>query len=501
MSALIAAIDQGTTSTRCILFDASGEPVALAQTEHAQHTPAPGLVEHDADEVRRNTEIVVREALQAAGAPTVAAVGITNQRETVVFWNRLTGEPYANAIVWQDTRTRELCVELAGDEGPDRFRQRTGLPLSTYFSGPKITWALEHVPGLRDEAAAGRALCGTMDSWVIWNLTGGPRGGRHVTDVTNASRTMLMDLATLDWSEELLQAFSVPRSMLPAIVSSSDAAAFGATLPDGPFGASIPITSAVGDQQAALIGQGCFAPGDAKNTYGTGCFLLSNTGEQPVASTSGLLTTVAYRLGDAPAVFALEGSVAIAGALIQWLRDNLGFFEHASEVEELAGSVEDAGGVFVVPAFSGLFAPHWRPDARGVIVGLTRFVERAHIARAALEATCFQTREVLAAMEQDTGMVLECLKVDGGMIANGLLMQIQADLLGIPVVRPAVCETTAAGAAFAAGMAIGFFPPPEELARLWREERRWEPSIAPRERQERARQWSRAVERSLNWVE
>ncbi|MAF66741.1 MAG: glycerol kinase [Planctomycetes bacterium] len=501
MTALIAAIDQGTTSTRCILFDADGDPVAAAQTEHTQHTPAPGLVEHDAEEVRRNTEAVVREALERAGSPRGEAVGITNQRETVVFWNRLTGEPYTNAIVWQDTRTRELCEQLGGDEGPERFRATCGLPLSTYFSGPKIAWALEHVDDLRQEAERGRALCGTMDSWVIWNLTGGPRGGRHVTDVTNASRTMLMDLATLDWDEEVLAALSIPRSLLPEIVPTSDAEAFGVTSADGPFAAAVPITSAVGDQQAALIGQGCFAPGDAKNTYGTGCFLLSNTGERPIVSTSGMLTTLAYRLGTAPPVYALEGSVAIAGALVQWLRDNLGFFEHAGEIEALASQATDSGGVFIVPAFSGLFAPRWRPDARGVIVGLTRYVERAHIARAALEATCFQTREVLQAMERDTHLPLERLKVDGGMVANELLMQIQADLLGIPIVRPAVTETTAVGAAFAAGMAIGFYPEPDELARRWREDRRWEPRIADAEREERTRGWERAVERSLDWVE
>ncbi|MDP6539210.1 MAG: glycerol kinase GlpK [Planctomycetota bacterium] len=501
MTELIAAIDQGTTSTRCILFDPTGEPLASAQMEHAQHTPAPGLVEHDAGEIRRNTDKVVREALAHAGASKVVAVGITNQRETVVFWNRETGEPCANAIVWQDTRTRQLCDELGADEGAERFRATCGLPLSTYFSGPKITWALRHVEGLRAQAEAGRVLCGTMDSWVIWNLTGGPRGGRHVTDVTNASRTMLMDLASLDWDEGVLEAFSIPRSLLPEIVPSSDAEAFGRTAADGPFGASVPITAAVGDQQAALIGQGCFSPGDAKNTYGTGCFLLSNTGERPVTSTSGMLTTLAYRFADAPAVYALEGSVAVAGSLVQWLRDNLGFFENAEEVEALARTVPDSGGVFVVPAFSGLFAPRWRPDARGVIVGLTRFVERGHIARAALEATCFQTREVLAAMEADTGLSLDCLKVDGGMVANELLMQTQADLLGIPVVRPAVIETTAVGAAFAAGMAVGYYPPPMELARQWREERRWTPDLPAPERAERARGWDRAVERSLGWVE
>ena len=502
MTSYVAALDQGTTSTRCMIFDRSARVVGQAQQEHRQIYPHPGWVEHDPIEIWKATGRVVADAVAAAGGGggvggRIAAVGITNQRETIVIWNPRTGEPYGNAIVWQDTRTKELCETLAGQEGPNRFAARTGLPLSTYFSGPKIRWALDHIAGLRDAAERGEAICGTIDSWLIWNLT----GGRHVTDVTNASRTQLMDLETLDWDEEILDAMGVPRSMLPEIVPSSQRGGWGATATDGPFGDAIPVCGAVGDQQAAMLGQCCFEPGDAKNTYGTGCFLLLNTGSKPVTSRHGLLTTLAYRLGDAPPVYALEGSVAIAGALVQWLRDNLGLIESAAEIETLARSVEDAAGVYIVPAFSGLFAPRWRADARGVITGLTGYVKKGHLARAALEATCYQTREVLEAMQADAGIELRRLKADGGMALNDLLMQRQADILGIPVVRPRIAETTSLGAAYAAGLAVDLYGGLNDLAANWQVDRMWRPQIDDEVRESGYRGWLKAVDRSLGWVE
>ena len=497
----IAAIDQGTTSTRCILFSPEGETLGSAQLEHEQIFPRPGWVEHDPLEIWRATQQVVREARLAAGdGVSVAAVGVTNQRETLVVWDRRTGEPFGNAIVWQDLRTQEICERLAGDQGPDRFRERTGLPLATYFCGPKLTWALEHRAGLREAAEAGHALCGTIDSWVVWNLTGGPDGGAHVTDVTNASRTMWMDLRALDWEPELLGAFGVPASMLPRIVPSSDPQPWGHTRAEGPFGARVPVCGIAGDQQAALLGQCCFEPGEAKNTYGTGCFLLLNTGTEPVASEAGLLTTVAYRIGDEPPRYALEGSVAIAGALVQWLRDNLGVIQSASEIEALAREVEDNGDVYVVPAFSGLYAPHWRSDARGVICGLTRFADRRHLARAALEATAFQVRDVLEAMERDSGVALAELRVDGGMAANDLLLQLQADLDRAPVVRPTVTETTALGAAYAAGLAVDVFGDLEQLRGQWRRDRTFEPAMQEAERARLLNGWNKALARSLGWA-
>jgi glycerol kinase len=497
MPKYVAAIDQGTTSTRCILFDKQ-KPVAVAQKEHRQIFPKPGWVEHDPSEIWQRTREVVTEAMQRAGATAkdVAAVGITNQRETTVAWDRETGQPYRNAIVWQDTRTQDICDALAREGGVDRFRSRVGLPLATYFSATKMRWMLDHVPGLRDAAKAGRAAFGTIDAWLLWNLT-----GRHVTDVTNASRTMLMDLRTLAWDDEMLRVFDVPRAMLPAIVASSHPDAFGRTKADGPFGGEIPVCGVLGDQQAALVGQACFDPGDAKNTYGTGCFMLLNTGEQVVQSKAGLLTTVAYQRAGQPARYALEGSIAVTGALVQWLRDNLGIIRSSGEMEALAASVPDNGGVYIVPAFSGLFAPHWRADARGTIVGLTAFSNRAHLARAALEAAAFQTADVLHAMRKDcAGVDLTSLRVDGGMAVNDLLMQFQADVLGIPVVRPRVTETTALGAAYGAGLAVGFWGEVDELRDNWIVDRTWSPQIDARQREQLHATWLRAVERSFGWA-
>lgn len=503
MSGLIASIDQGTTSSRCILFEQDGSVRAVAQEEHRQILPRPGWVEHDPAEIRDRTAAVVREALRVAAgsADQLVAIGLTNQRETVVFWDRQTGEPLTNAIVWQDTRTRELCEELARDGGLDRFRALTGLPLATYFSAGKIRWMLDHVDAVRRAVRSGRAACGTIDSWLIWNLTGGPDGGRFVTDVTNASRTQLMNLATLDWEDELLAAFGIPREILPEISSSGHATAYGTSRDTGPFGREVPITGVVGDQQAALMGQCCFAAGEAKNTYGTGCFLLLNTGARPVVSNHGLLTTVAYQLEGQPAAYALEGSVAVAGSLMQWLRDGLGLFRSTDEIEALARSVEDAGGVYIVPAFSGLFAPYWRSDARGVIAGLTRFVTRGHIVRAALEAVCYQARDLVLAMEQDSGVRLESLRVDGGMVRNGLMMQIQADLLDVPVLRPVITETTALGAAFCAGLAVGLFDRPGAVRDVWQLDAEFRPAISAADREAGAAGWKKAVARSLDWVE
>ncbi|MGA2819384.1 MAG: glycerol kinase GlpK [Anaerolineales bacterium] len=497
-----AAIDQGTTSTRFMVFNHSGQVIASAQKEHEQIYPKPGWVEHAPLEIWQRTREVIRLGLEKGGvSPSdIAGVGITNQRETTVIWNRRTGQPYGNAIVWQDTRTDVICNELARDGGQERFRAKTGLPLATYFSAPKIKWMLDAIPGLRADAEKGEALFGNIDSWLIWWLTGGPSGGVHVTDVTNASRTLLMDLARLDWDEGILGAFQIPRAMLPQIRASSDPQFYGMTQVDGPLAAAIPVCGDLGDQQAALVGQTCFDSGEAKSTYGTGCFMLLNTGARPVASRSGLITTVAYQLGDSPAVYCLEGSIAITGALVQWLRDNLGIIEKSSDIEELAGSVEDNGGIYFVPAFSGLFAPRWRSDARGVIVGLTRYVNRGHIARAALEATAYQIREVRDAMEKDSGVKLTTLKVDGGMVVNNLLMQFQADLLGVRVVRPRVAETTSLGAAYAAGLATGFWRELEDLRRNWGKDREWTPKMEPGEREQLYAGWNKAVERTYNWV-
>jgi glycerol kinase len=499
----VAAVDQGTTSTRCVLFDHSGGVVSIGQREHEQIFPKPGWVEHDPMEIWQRTQEVVRGALAKAnaGPGDIAAVGVTSQRETTLIWDRNTGKPYYNAIVWQDTRTDRICDELARDGGQDRFRPKVGLPLSTYFSGPKIKWILDNVAGVRAAAESGKAIFGNIDAWEIWWLTGGPEGGSHVTDVTNASRTMLMNLDTLEWDEEILEVMAIPRQMLPRIVPSSDPAGWGLTPAGGPFADSIPVCGNLGDQQAALVGQTCYSAGEAKNTYGTGCFMLLNMGTEPVPSESGLLTTLAYKMGDEPAVYALEGSIAITGALVQWLRDNLNFFESAPEIEALAGRVEDSGGIYFVPAFSGLFAPYWQSDARGVIVGLTRYINKNHIARAALEATAYQTREVLEAMNKDSGVEVTALKVDGGMVHNDLLMQFQADILGVPVVRPQVAETTALGAAYAAGLAVGFWDNVEELRHNWLVDRTWEPAMGAAERQRLYKGWLKAVERTMHWVD
>jgi glycerol kinase len=501
-----------------MVFDRSGAVIAMDQREHLQFYPRPGWVEHDALEIWARCREVIRGALAKAGltARDLAAVGVTNQRETTVVWNRRTGKPIHNAIVWQDTRTDELIAELARDGGQDRFRSKVGLPLATYFSGPKIRWLLDNVPGARERAEAGDLLFGTIDTWVIWNLTGGAgaataghagEGGRsgeggarapgiHITDVSNASRTMLMNLRTLGWDDEMLTVMGVPRAMLPAIKASSEV--YGEAVGDL---AGVPVAGDLGDQQAALFGQTCFAPGEAKNTYGTGCFMLLNTGTEPVESKSGLLTTVGYRIGDAPATYALEGSIAIAGALVQWLRDNLGLINESADVEALARTVDDNGGVYFVPAFSGLYAPYWRSDARGVIAGLTRYVNRGHIARATLEATAWQTREVLDAMNADSGVALTALKVDGGMVHDELLMQFQADVLGVPVIRPKVAETTALGAAYAAGLAVGFWSAPDDLRANWASDREWRPTMEPARREKEYGLWKKAVTRTFDWVE
>ncbi len=503
MAKYVAAIDQGTTSTRCMLFNHAGQVVSVHQLEHEQIYPKPGWVEHNPMEIWERTQDVVRGALEKAGAKPgdIAAVGVTNQRETTIVWNPKTGQPYYNAIVWQDTRTADICNALAADGGQDRFRPKVGLPLATYFSGPKIKWILDNVPGVREAAEKGEAIFGNIDTWVIWWVTGGPNGGAHVTDVSNASRTMLMNLETLDWDQEILDIMGIPRQMLPEIRPSSDTKIYGYTPVDGPFGDKIPVCGDLGDQQAALVGQTCFSPGEAKNTYGTGCFMLMNTGTKPVPSNSGLLTTLGYKFNDEPAVYCLEGSIAITGALVQWLRDNLKMIEKSSDIEPLARTVEDNGGIYFVPAFSGLFAPYWRSDARGVIVGLTRYINRGHIARAALEATAYQTREVLDAMFKDSGVQLKALKVDGGMVFNELLMQFQADILGVPVVRPTVAETTALGAAYAAGLAVGFWKNTDELRQNWGVDKSWEPKMDPDTRDKLYKGWLKAVERTFNWIE
>jgi len=494
---LVGAIDQGTTSTRFILFDKRARIVSVGQHEHKQHYPHPGWVEHDPMQLWVNTRTVINEALSQArvGPDALKAIGITNQRETTVVWDRRTGKPLYNAIVWQDTRTSSICSKLEASGGKDRFRSVTGLPISPYFSATKLMWILDNVPGVRDAAERGDALFGNVDTWLLWNLTGGPTGGVHVTDVTNASRTMLMHIDTLDWDEGMLSTLGIPRAMLPAIRSSSEV--YGTCA--GGVLEGVPVAGILGDQQAALFGQTCFSAGEAKNTYGTGCFFLLNTGERRVHSTKGLLTTVAFRLGDSPPVYALEGGVAVAGALVQWLRDNLGLIHSAPEVEDLAKSVDSNGDVYFVPAFSGLFAPHWRPDARGVLVGLTAFANKGHIARAALESTAFQTRELVEAMVADSGTDLKSLKVDGGMIGNQLLMQFQADMLGIPVVRGSVSETTALGAAFAAGLATGYWGSLKEARATWRNNESWKPAMAEAERERLFARWQQAVQRSLSW--
>ena len=499
MARYIGAIDQGTTSTRFMVFDQSSSVVACAQKEHRQIYPEPGWVEHDPNEIWRNTQEVITEAMQqhSLSATDLAAIGITNQRETTVLWNRETGQPVANALVWQDTRVADYVSELAHDGGQNRFRAKTGLPISTYFSSLKIRWLLEHVPGIKPQAEAGDVLFGTIDTYLAWNLTGGPSGGIHITDVTNASRTQLMNLHTLAWDAELLDAFGIPMPMLPRICSSSEM--YGIATEGGVKG--VPIAGILGDQQAALVGQTCFTPGEAKNTYGTGCFLLMNTGSSPVQSKHGLLTTLAYKLGTQPAQYALEGSIAITGALVQWLRDNLGLIQTSSEIEKLARTVEDNGGVYFVPAFSGLYAPYWKENARGVIVGLTQYANKGHLARAVLEATAFQTREVVEAMEKDCGIKLDALRADGGMVQNNLLMQFQADILNRIVVRPRVNETTALGAAYAAGLAVGFFQDTDELRAKWSVGQTWNPRLEEVEREQMVRSWKKAVTRSFDWAE
>ncbi len=494
----IGALDQGTTRTRFLIVDRGGRVVAAHQREHRQLAPRPGWVEHDPTEIWTRAQEVIRGALDRArlGPGDLAAVGITSQRETTVLWDRRTGAPVHNAIVWQDTRTDDICRALSREHGPDRLRDRVGLPLATYFSGPKVRWLLEAVPGVRERAEAGEVVFGTIDSWLIWNLTGGSNGGLHLTDVSNASRTLLMALATLDWDPAILRLLGIPRAMLPEIRSSS--AIYG---PMAAPLAGVPVAGDLGDQQAALFGQTCFAAGEAKCTYGTGSFLLVNTGTVPIASRHGLLTTVAYRVGDRPAVYGLEGSIAITGALVQWLRDNLGMIRTTAEVEGLARSVDDNGGVYVVPAFSGLFAPRWRSDARGVIVGLTAHAHRGHIARAALEAAAWQTADVVDAMIADTGEPLRALRVDGGMVRNEWVMQFQADVLGIPVVRSRTAETTALGAAFAAGLAVGFWSGEEELRQTWGADRTWTPRMDAVTRERGRRLWARAVDRALGWVD
>jgi glycerol kinase len=498
MAKYAAAVDQGTTSTRFMIFDHAGRVVGIDQKEHEQIYPKPGWVEHDPIEIWAATQSVIAGCLAKSGVDPkdIAAVGVTNQRETTVVWEKATGKPVYNAIVWQDTRTDQICNMLAKDGGQDRFRPKVGLPLATYFSGPKIKWVLDNVEGVRAKAERGEVLFGNIDTWVIWNLTGGPNGGVHVTDVTNASRTMLMNLNTLDWDSEILGIMGVPRAMLPAVRASSEVygKAVGAL-------AGIPVAGDLGDQQAALFGQACFTPGEAKNTYGTGCFMLLNTGTTPVQSKNGLLTTLGYKIGDQKAVYALEGSIAITGALVQWLRDNLGFFTYSKHIEDYASAVPDSGGIYFVPAFSGLFAPYWRSDARGVIVGLTRFVTRNHIARAALEATAYQTREVLDAMNADSGVDLTALKVDGGMVYNNLLMQFQSDILGVPVIRPVVAETTALGATYAAGMAVGFWSNFDELRANWGKDHEWHPMMDKGTRADLYKGWKKAVTRTFDWVE
>ena len=499
MADYIGAVDQGTTSTRFIVFDRSGHTVAVSQKEHEQIYPKPGWVEHNAEEIWQNTREVIADAVAKVGLRPrdLAAIGITNQRETTVVWNRKTGKPIANALVWQDTRVADYVSELTKSGGQDRFRSKTGLPLTTYFSGLKIRWILENVEGARELAEAGGAIFGNMDTFLVWHLTGGPNGGIHVTDVTNASRTQLMDLETLAWDREILETFGIPETMLPRIHSSSETY----ELANEPSIEDVPVAGILGDQQAALVGQTCFEAGEAKNTYGTGCFLLMNTGTQKIDSKSGLLTTVGYKLGDQPAHYALEGSIAITGALVQWVRDNLGLIEKSSDIEALARTVNDNGGLYFVPAFSGLYAPYWKDSARGVIAGLTRYANKGHIARAVLEATAFQTRDVLEAMEKDSGIKLDVLRADGGMVSDDLLMQFQADILDRPVVRPVTKDaTTALGAAYAAGLAVGYFKDLADLRANWSVDRTWKPNLTNGTREQMYKLWKRAVTKSFDWV-
>lgn len=498
MTKYVGAVDQGTTSTRFMIFDHGGKVIGLHQKEHEQIYPKPGWVEHNPMEIWERTQEVIDGALKKAGlsASDLAAVGVTNQRETTVVWEKATGKPIYNALVWQDTRTADICAKLAKSGGQDRFRKKVGLPLATYFSGPKIKWILDNVKGARARAAKGELLFGNIDTWVIWNLTGGPNGGVHVTDVSNASRTMLMNLETLDWDASILKAMDVPRAMLPAIRASSEV--YGTAT--GTL-AGIPVAGDLGDQQAALFGQTCFKPGEAKNTYGTGCFMLLNTGTKPIQSKNGLLTTLGYKLGNQKAVYALEGSIAITGALVQWLRDNLKMIEKSSDVEALANTVEDNGGIYFVPAFSGLYAPYWKDSARGIIAGMTRYVNRGHIARATLEATAYQTREVLDAMNKDSGVKLKSLKVDGGMVFNNTLMQFQSDVLGVPVVRPTVAETTSLGAAYAAGLAVGYWTNLDELKSNWGMDHEWKPEMAAKSRDAMYKGWKKAVTKSFDWID
>jgi glycerol kinase len=502
MDKYVGAVDLGTTSIRFMIFDHQGHIQGMAQKEHRQIFPRPGWVEHDPMEIWTNTCDVIEAALAESGISgnQLEAIGITNQRETTVVWDRHTGKPLYNAIVWQCTRTDAICKELTDVYGQERFRAKTGLPVATYFSGPKMRWMLDNLPEVRAAADRGDALFGTVESWAVWWLTGGPQGGSHVTDVTNASRTLLMNLDSLQWSEEILKVMGVPPQSLPRIVPSIDSNTWGHTSPQGPLGAAVPVCGALGDQQAALVGQACFDVGEAKNTYGTGCFLLLNTGTQPVPSFKGLLTTVGYQMRDQKPVYCLEGSIAIAGALVQWLRDNLGLIQTAAEVEALAETVADNGGAYIVPAFSGLFAPYWRSDARGVIVGLTRFVNKGHLARAALEANAYQAWDIVEAMNADSGVDLTHLKVDGGMVANDLLMQFQADVLDVPVIRPIVTETTALGAAYAAGLAVGYWSGLDELRKNWAVDKTWYPQMDAQERKKGLAGWRKAVERTLDWV-
>jgi glycerol kinase len=499
MADYVLAIDQGTTSTRAMIFDRKGSVISVGQKEHEQIFPKAGWVEHDPAEIWRNTQEVIGLALSRADITRhdIAAIGITNQRETAVVWDKNTGKPVYNAIVWQDTRTQPIVDRLA-DGDTDRYKDIVGLPLATYFSGTKIVWILENVEGAREKAEAGDLIFGTTDTWVLWNLTGGIDGGVHATDVTNASRTLFMDLETLQWRDDILADFGVPRSMMPEIRSSSEV--YG-NAESSSLLRETPVAGILGDQQAATFGQAAYDPGESKNTYGTGNFLIFQTGEEIVRSKNGLLTTLGYKLGDGPAHYALEGSIAVTGSLIQWLRDQLGIISSAPEVEQLADSVDDNGGVYFVPAFSGLFAPYWRPDARGALVGMTRYVNKGHIARAALEATAFQSREVLDAVNADSGVDLTELKVDGGMTANDALMQFQADILGVPVVRPVVAETTALGAAYAAGLAVGFWDNLDDLRANWQEDKRWEPNMDPEERDRQLRLWKKAVTKSMDWVD
>jgi len=503
MSRYIGAIDQGTTSNRFIVFDHNGQIVGMDQKEHEQIFPRPGWVEHNPIEIWQNTQEVITRTLAKTNlsGSELSAIGITNQRETTVLWDKNTGKPFMNAIVWQCTRTNEICKELEKIHGQKQFQEKTGLPVTTYFSGPKIKWILDNVPEAKSAALKGDALFGTMETWIIWWLTGGPNKGTHITDVTNASRTLLMDLKTLQWDEDILRVMKIPSKILPRIVPSSDTTPWGITPITGPFKAEIPVCGALGDQQAALVGQTCFDTGEAKNTYGTGCFLLLNTGNQPVPSQHGLLTTLGYQLSGEKPVYCLEGSIAITGALVQWLRDNLGLISKTSEVETLAASVPDNGGVYFVPAFSGLFAPYWRSDARGIIAGLTRFVKKGHIARAVLEASAYQTRDIVEAMNRDSGVPLNALKVDGGMVRNELLMQFQSDILGVPVIRPHITETTAIGAAYVAGLGVGYWENLTKLRKNWLMDKTWVPKMSNEQRAEKYRRWQMAVERTLGWLD